>query len=132
MSGLPWVRLDSNIASHDKIIELLSDRGATKGDRFQAAFSYVCSMGYSGGHGTDGLVKFNALPWIHATRRTAELAVEHGLWTPHPQGWTLPGWAARQPTVDVTEARRAAQSKGAQKANCRRFHGPDCGCWENQ
>lgn len=130
MAGLPWVRLDSNIASHDKILELIADRGASKGDRFQAAFSYVCSMGYAGGHGTDGLVKFNALQWIHGTRRTAELEVEHGLWTPHPLGWTLPGFAARQQTSDVTEAKKAAQSRGAAMTNCRRWHPDGCTCSE--
>jgi hypothetical protein len=55
MAGLPWVRLDSNLATHDKILALLSDRTAPRGDRYQAAWSYTCSMGYAGGHGTDGL-----------------------------------------------------------------------------
>ncbi len=46
--GLPWVRLDSNIASHDKILHLLSDPSPK---RWQAAASYMFAMAWSGGQG---------------------------------------------------------------------------------
>jgi len=72
MPGLPWVRLDSNIASHDKILSLLGERDGVK-----AAFMYVCGLGYCGGHGTDGLIRYGALPFIHGIRRLAELRVKH-------------------------------------------------------
>ena len=49
--GLPWVRLDANIATHDKILNLLSDPSKHK---WQAIASYMFALGWSGGHGTDG------------------------------------------------------------------------------
>ena len=48
--GLPWVRFDTNMPTHDKILALLSDP-STK--RWQAAWSYASSIMWSGGHGTD-------------------------------------------------------------------------------
>ena len=78
--GLPWTRLDSNIASHDKILRLVTEYKHGKG----SAFVYVCSLGYAAGNGTDGLVPFACLHFIHATKRDAEALVEVGLWHPHP------------------------------------------------
>ena len=123
--SLPWVRLDANIASHDKILTLLQNGAGVK-----AAWSYVCSLGYSGGHGTDGLIPFSALPFIHCTKSLAALLVAHGLWEPDQLGWRIPNWSDRQQTSTATESKRAAQSAGARKANCVRWHGPDCGCWK--
>lgn len=126
--ALPWVRLDANIASHDKILALLDEKPLALA--YQAAFSYVCSLGYCGGHSTDGLVPFTALPFIHGTRKTAELLVAHFLWQPNPLGWTVPHWAERQQSDAVTRSVRNAQRAGALKANCRRWHGEACQCWE--
>jgi hypothetical protein len=126
MVGLPWVRLDSNIASHDKILALLAEPGGVK-----AAWMYVCTLGHCGGHGTDGLLSFESLPFVHGTKHLAKLLVDHDLITPDPQGWRIPNWGDRQQSVLATETRRAAQSAGARKANCIRWHGPACGCWED-
>lgn len=125
--SLPWVRLDSNIASHDKILTLLAHRDGTK-----AAWMYVCGLGYSGGHGTDGLVPFAALPFIHGTKTLARLLVESSLWAPDPLGWRIPKWADKQQISVATQAKRAAQSAGARRANCTRWHGEDCGCWKGE
>lgn len=126
--GLPWVRLDTSIASHDKMLELLDEKPPALA--YQAAFSYVCSLAYCGGHGTDGLVSFTALPFVHGTRKTAELLVRHFLWRPDPLGWTVPNWATRQQSNAVSESVRNARRVGAKKGNCVRWHGTDCGCWE--
>jgi len=90
---------------------------------------YVCALGYCGGHGTDGLIKFSALPFIHGNKRLACLLVEHALWYPDPQGWRVPKWAEQQELSLVTEQKRAAQSAGGRKGNCIKWHGPDCNCW---
>jgi hypothetical protein len=124
--SLPWVRLDSNIASHDKILHVLDEKNGVR-----AAWMYVCSMGYSGGHGTDGHVPFKALPFIHGTKALGDLLVKHGLFEPDPKGWRIRNWAQRQELEAISEGKRAAQRVGARKANCRRHHGPDCGCWQN-
>lgn len=123
--GLPWVRLDSNIASHDKILALLTRRNGRA-----IAFSYCCSLGYSGGNGTDGHIPFAALPFLHATRKDAEMLVEVGLWEPDPYGWTIHNYGDRQQLSYIAEAVRAGNRRGALKANCARWHGADCGCWK--
>lgn len=127
MSGLPWVRLDADIASHDKILSLIGDPSAK---RWQAAFSYVCSIGWSGGHGTDGHVPNAALPFIHGTTATAGLLQKHGLWVPEPGGSYLRNFSARQELAMVTAAKKEAQRIGGLKGNCERWHGPDCRCWK--
>lgn len=125
---LPWVRLDSNIASHDKVLSLLEERPPALA--YQAAFSYVCSLGYCGSHGTDGMVPFGALAFIHGTRKTAELLVRNYLWTPVPEGWRIPKWDTRQQSQAVSESIRRSRRAAASKGNCMRWHGKDCKCWE--
>ena len=127
MAGLPWVRLDANIATHDMILALLEEK---PGIAYKAAFSYVCSLGYAGGHGTDGLIEFTALKFIHGTKETALLLVKHYLWRPDRLGWRIVNFDKRQQlSADnraISNARRAAGNKG----NCIRWHGEECGCWE--
>jgi len=123
--ALPWVRLDTNIASHDKILTLLGHRGGRG-----IAFSYICCIAYSGLNGTDGHIPFAALPFVHATRRDMETLVEVGLMAPNPRGWSVVNYENRQQlsavTTSISESKRRASAKG----NCVRHHGPDCGCWE--
>lgn len=126
--ALPWVRLDANIATHDKILGLLDEKPAATA--YQAAFSYVCSLGYAGGHGTDGLVEFAGLRFIHGTKTTARLLVQHFLWTPDRLGWRIVNFDKRQQLSATTQSIRNAQRAGAMKANCRRWHGEECNCWE--
>jgi hypothetical protein len=125
MSGLPWVRLDTNLPQHDKILAVLGEK-----EGHRTAFVYVCGLAYSGANGTDGAIPFGALPFIHARQADAHRLVKAGLWAPIPNGWQIVNWALRQQSSGTTGAIRAAQSLGAQKANCARWHGPDCGCWE--
>lgn len=125
--GLPWVRLESTIASHDKVLDLI----ARYGQRGKAAaFSYCCSLGYAGGNGTDGHIPFTALPFVHATKKDAAILVDAGLWEPDPTGWTIHNYGDRQQLNVVTDTLRTAKRKGALKANCTRWHGPNCNCWE--
>lgn len=124
--GLPWVRLDANIATHDKILALLEHRGGRA-----AAFSYCCSLAYAGGNGTDGHIPFVALPFVHATKKDAQMLVEVSLWEPDPRGWTIHNYGDRQQLVQVSDAIRAGQRRGALKANCARWHGESCTCWKD-
>lgn len=121
--ALPWVRLDSHIASHDKILNLVSDPSPK---RWQAAFSYVCALGWAGNQGTDGHVPINALPFVHGTTVTARLLVKYGLWDEHLTGWTIRNFAHRQQTTAVTEAKNDARRVASEKANCKRWHGDLC------
>lgn len=128
---LPWVRLDSSIASHDKVLALLSDPSAK---RWQAIASYMFALGWSGQQGTDGQVPASALPFVHGNASTARLLVKYGLWDENAvgTGWVIRNYAERQQLVMITEAKRAGATAAARKANCVRWHGKDCGCWKNE
>lgn len=124
--ALPWVRLDANIASHDKILSLLDDPSPK---RWQAAASYVFALGWAGGTGSDGHIKPSALRMVHGTSATARLLVKYGLWEEKDHGWLIHNYAARQELTIVTEAKRSSQRLAARKTNCERYHGKNCGCW---
>lgn len=125
MAGLPWVRLESNIASHDKILELLSHRDGAK-----AFVLYICALGYAGGHGTDGVIPKYALPVLHGNDRLAQMLVDGGLWEYDEQGrYQIHNFDMRQELAVITEGKRAAKSMAGKKGMCVRYHGANCGCW---
>jgi len=129
MSGLPWVRLDSSMPSHDKVLALLADPSPK---RWQAMASIPFAICWSGEHGTDGFLPTTVLPFIHATKATAALCVKYGFWTPVENGWRIHNFAQRQELAVVTAAKKEAQRIGALKANCNRWHPPGCECWKDR
>jgi membrane-associated PAP2 superfamily phosphatase len=122
VSGLPWVRLDSHIGTNLKIARLLERRNGHR------AFTlYVCALGWSGGHGTDGRVYREALAYVHGTETLAALLVELGLWDPVSDGvWSIHDYSERQELAQVTELKRASASRGGRLGNCRRWHEQPC------
>jgi len=126
--GLPWVRLDSHIASHDKFLKLLADPSPK---RWQAAFSYTCALGWSGDQATDGEVPALALPFVHGNATTARLLVRYQLWDEMKNGlgWTIRNYAERQELAVVAAAKREMRRVSGEKGNCKRWHGPQC--WIN-
>lgn len=125
--ALPWVRLDSNVAQHDKMLALKYDPSAK---RWQAVASYFFALAWSGGQGTDGFIPHHALEAVHGTPATARLLVKHKLWEEGISGYKIRNYESRQELNIVAEAKRAAQAAGGRKARCRQNHGPNCGCWE--
>ena len=129
--SLPWVRLDANIGTHDKTLELLDHK-----DGPRAFTLYVCSIGWAGGHGTDGHIPKHALraiaPSLRTPEKLAQLLVDVRLWEYVEGGWQIRNYLERQQSSSVSEAVSAQKSAAAQKANCRRWHGSDCGCWASQ
>lgn len=123
------MRLDTSIASHDKTLALLNDSSPK---RWQAMTSYMFSLGWSGEHGTDGYIPATALPFIHGTKVTASLLVQYGFWVQAVGGWQIKNYAERQELAVVTAAKKEAQRVGALRANCKRWHGEDCGCWQDK
>lgn len=121
--GLPWVRLDSNIATHDKILALIGDPSAL---RWQAAWSYVAALAWSGGQGTDGRIPSGALGFVHGNAKTARLLVKYRLWKEAPAGFEIVNFSSRQQSNAVTEVIRTAQSQGGKRGNCKRHHGETC------
>lgn len=107
--GLPWIRLESNLAVNPKILALVEDKN------FQAALAYTCSLGYSGGHGTDGFIPRAALRFLHARPRDAEALVDVGLWVECAGGWTINGWHDFQPTSEENTKRRERAQNAAAK-----------------
>lgn len=121
--GLPWVRLDSNIATHDKILNLVSDPSAL---RWQAAASYMFALAWSGGQGTDGKIASVALGFVHGNAKTARLLVKYRLWAEVAGGYVIVNFELRQQINEISDAIRAAQSTGGKRGNCRRYHGDLC------
>jgi hypothetical protein len=124
--GLPWVRLDSDIASHDKVMRLLSEK-----DGYRAFTVYICGLGWSGGQGTDGHIPKYALTRLYGLEKHARMLVDVRLWEYDEggDGWRIRNFDKRQELAIVTEAHRAASEMGGKKGNCLRWHGEDCGCW---
>lgn len=127
--GLPWFRLDANIATHDKILDLLEKPSGCK-----AFVLYVCGLGYAVGHATDGRVPRTALPLCHGNPRLAEVLIDGHLWeydAVEPQRYyRIRNFERRQQLEQVTATKLAAQKLGGKKGACRRYHGPDCHCWK--
>lgn len=116
--SLPWVRLDANIASHDKTIRAMGMKGG-KG----AMCLYVFALGWAGGQGTDGHIPTAALPMLHGTRAEARILEAVELWDADPDGdgWWVRNWGQRQESHEVTEAKR----ERARNAAMSRWHGPN-------
>jgi len=113
--GLPWIRLDTNVAAHDKIADLVDAHG-TKGKA--AGFVYFCSLAYAGGHESDGVIKKSTLKFIHGTPGDAALLVQGDLWLLIDGGWSIKNYGTRQVVGAeqqvVSAARSAAGKKGAE------------------
>lgn len=125
--SLPWVRLDANIASHDKTLAAMGQRGGKS-----AMAVYCFGLAWSGGHSTDGHIPRAALPMLHGTPADALILERVGLWDADPDGngWWIHNYAQRQELALVTELKRRSQRLAALRTNCIRWHGPDCGCWQ--
>ena len=127
--GLPWVRMDTSLPSHPKMLALIHDPSPK---RWQAVATVGFAICWAGEHGTDGHIPRTALPFIHATKATAALLVKHGFWEVSPGGWQIRNYVIRQELAVVTAAKKEAQRVGALKANCNRWHGPSCTCWQDR
>ncbi len=90
---LPWIRLDTAMPDHPKIIDLCDTGDAG----MAAAFVWVCSLAYSGKHGTDGFIPKGALGRLNGRAKHAQLLVAHSLWDElPPKGWQIHGWEEYQ------------------------------------
>lgn len=122
-AGLPWARLDSNIASHDKILALLADPSPQK---WRAWAIYMAAIGWSVGQGTDGRIPRHALAAVHGTTQVATLLRTYGLWDDAPGGWQIRNFAERQRDSGKAAAANEAKRRGGAKGNCIKHHGPEC------
>lgn len=123
--GLPWVRLDTNIWSHDKTVDLLERRNGHR-----AFVLYIFGLAYCGGHETDGHISPGALKLIQGTRAYADTLVDAGLWD-HAEGgsYTIRNYADRQVTKQTIEEK----AQLARRSVCERWmkSGKECTCGEH-
>jgi hypothetical protein len=104
--GLPWVRLDTQFPSNPKVLELVIAK------QWRAIVVWLSSLAYCGQHGSDGYIQDIALPFIHGTRKEANVLVEHHLWDPAPGGWIVHDWDECQVSDDAARKRRERAQKG--------------------
>lgn len=106
-----WVRLDTGFPSNHKTLALIAE--GAKGR--SAAFIYVSSLCYSGTHGLDGFIPHYALPVLQASKRDAELLVQHGFWEEKAQaGWQIKDWGQYQLSNEETQQRSERARVAAQ------------------
>lgn len=113
--ALQWIRLDTSVFDHPKMLELLDARA------HRAINLHLFGMTYTGKHGLDGFVPRTTLRIIGATPADAKRLVDAGLWHPEPTGWSINGWDEYQISNDETKARKSK----ARAAAIARWHGPE-------
>jgi hypothetical protein len=101
VSGLPWVRLDSNFPWNPKVVALTLEK---EGHRALAVYTF--GLAFSGSHGSDGFIPKHMLGLIHGRPADARKLVEHRFWLPTDGGWTINGWDEKQPSTEETQRRR--------------------------
>jgi hypothetical protein len=114
--GLPWVRMDTNIAGNDKISDLIDEHG----QRGKAAAAvYLFAIGYAGQHGTSGVIKKSQLKFIHGTPGDVGLLVGAEMFDQIDGGWQIHNYGKRNLVGFAQQAisteRAAAGRKGAEK-----------------
>jgi len=117
MAGLPWMRVDTNLPTHDKVLELVGVGARGKA----AAFVYVCGLAYSVGHGTDGFVRRAALPFIHGTTGDVRLLVDARLWIPVDGGWAIANFGTRQVAAASSQALSDVRAEAGRKGAAKRW-----------
>lgn len=121
--ALSWVRLDTGLPDHPKILALL------EAGKHRAVLGYVFSLAWSGRHETDGFVPNLALKFIHMTPKDAVLLVEMRLWHHVEGGFQINSWDEHQPVSSSSQARVSSLKRAARKGGCVKNHGENCGCW---
>ncbi len=107
--ALPWVRLDTSIWSNPKILHLVDSNREGRA----AAFVWICSICYSGEHGTDGFIASSALARVNGKPVHAKLLVEHQFWKDEGVGWTIHDYDKYQESNAETKARADQARKAA-------------------
>ena len=125
--GLPWIRFDTTLPDHPKILTLLDRK-----DGHRSAFVFCCALAYAGRHGTDGYIPTAALTRINGRKADAANLVAVGLFDPDGDdgGWHVHDYAEYQQTSEITDEVREKRRKASRKGNCVRHHGENCQCWK--
>lgn len=103
MAQLPWVRMDTSIPSHPKVLTLVHD-GA-----WRALACWHFAMEWCGAAGTAGYVPHYALGAIHARQQDMAKLVEVGLLELAQGGWQLHNYGDRN-MADEDSVKRSRQA----------------------
>lgn len=100
------MRLDTTFPSNPKLLAMVSEK-----DGHRAGLVYLCSLAYSGAHGTDGFIPNEALVFIHGRQADADRLVRNGFWRLQPGGWLINGWTDfQESSIETQERRKKAQA----------------------
>lgn len=108
MAQLPWVRMDTGIPQHSKILQLVND-GA-----WRAIAVWHFSIEWCGANNNGGFVPSYALAAIHARRVDMEKLVTVGLLDMAQGGWQLHNYDEKQHVDDAARKRSEHASTAAQ------------------
>ncbi|MCA4754796.1 hypothetical protein H8Z60_19905 [Mycolicibacterium fortuitum] len=111
MAGLPWIRLQTTIFEHPKVLILKEDK------QWKAIVAYLECMTYSGRHGLAGYVPKTAIRLLHITAGDVAKLVNEGLLAAAPGGWQINGWDEYQ----LADPESLARSEKAKKAAAARW-----------
>jgi hypothetical protein len=79
---------------------------------------YLCSLAYSGAHGTDGFISREVLPFIHGRPSDADRLVRAVFWRTQPGGWLINDWTEfQESSTETQERRKRAQALASARWN---------------
>lgn len=111
MANLPWIRLQTTMFEHPKILNLKEDR------QWRAIIAHLEAMTYIGRNALAGYIPKTAVKLLHITDSDVRRLVAEGLWKPAPGGWEINGWDEFQ----LADAESIARSENAKKAAAARW-----------
>lgn len=128
--SLPWVRLDAKMPMNKKIIRLVRLPGGAA-----AAFSWTCSLSYSGFQGSGGFIYDEELPFIHCKPAAAKMLVKANLWHRDDErgGYEVHDYSEYNQTRETTRAIKVQQKVGGITGNHKKYHDGQpikCNCAE--
>lgn len=107
--ALPWVRLDTGLPDHPKMLALINAK------KHKSALVYTLGLSYCGRHELDGFIPEAALPFIHGTKSDAQALCEVGFWHARKGGYEINDWASYQPTSEEHTRRKERARLAAEK-----------------
>lgn len=111
MANLPWIRLQTTMFEHPKVLNLKEDK------HWRAIVAHLEAMTYTGRHALAGYVPKTAVRLLHIQSSDVTKLVAEGLWSPAPGGWQINGWDEYQ----LADEEALARSEKAKKAAAARW-----------
>jgi len=111
VANLPWIRLQTTMFEHPKILNLKEDK------QWRAIVAHLEAMSYTGRNALAGYVPKTAVRLLHIQPGDVNRLVSEGLWAPAPGGWQINGWNEYQ----LADEEALARSDKAKKAAAARW-----------